>query len=179
MGMTDEREPDQVLILAEMEAIRKRLKATPAVPAERIRLAEPLIERVAFMTIQLVNLEREIMEGADGPSSLTEMYSQSEFGKEFARAKPAATLYNTLVKNFQSCWKSLNDLKIEAERNTIEKKKLTQAEKQAKATADLVAEKKKEREALAANKRESKAEPPKKEEPKEGSLHSFLRKKAT
>jgi hypothetical protein len=144
MGMEDDA-TDRELVLIEVANIQRKLKMTPAVPAERIKLADPLIERVAFMTIQLKNLEREIEIG-DG--SMTEMYKQSEYGTEFARAKPAATLYNTLVKNFQSSWKLLNDLKVEAERNAIAKKQATIADKQAKATAELAGAKKAEAEAL-------------------------------
>lgn len=64
-----------------------------------------LIERAAFMRIQLDILEDDIAE-----NGTVEMFSQSENQEPYPRKRPQADLYNSLNTNYQKIIKQLCDL---------------------------------------------------------------------
>lgn len=64
-----------------------------------------LIERAAFMRIQLDILEDDIAK-----NGTVEMFSQSENQEPYPRKRPQADLYNSLNANYQKIIKQLCDL---------------------------------------------------------------------
>lgn len=73
-------------------------------PNEKIRAAEGLIKRIAFMQISLEDLEADI-----NKNGATEKFSQTE-GIEYVRERPAMAIFNRTIKNYASVFKQLFDL---------------------------------------------------------------------
>lgn len=68
-------------------------------------VTQGLIRRAAFMRSTLEDLEKDIDE-----NGLWEMFRQSDNQEPYERERPAARLYNTINKNYQSIIKQLSDL---------------------------------------------------------------------
>lgn len=86
----------------EEERLKKIYKG---LPKDRTSVTQGLIRRAAYMRSTLEDLENDIDE-----NGLWEMFSQSESQTPYERERPAARLYNTLNKNYQSIIKQLSDL---------------------------------------------------------------------
>lgn len=72
--------------------------------ADKLKAADGIIQRVAFMQITLEDLEQNINE-----KGTTEEFSQTE-GISYDRERPASAIYNKLIKNYTSACKQLFDL---------------------------------------------------------------------
>jgi len=72
---------------------------------DKSMVADGLIRRASYMRTTLEDLEKDLDE-----NGLWEMFSQSETQKPYERERPAARLYNTMNKNYQSIIKQLSDL---------------------------------------------------------------------
>lgn len=83
-----------------LKSILKKRK----LPPEKLRAAEGLIRRVAFMSVSLEDLEADINENGE-----TEMFSQTP-GIEYARERPAMAIFNRTIKNYAAVSKQLFDL---------------------------------------------------------------------
>ena len=73
-------------------------------PESRHKLAEGLIERAAFMRVQLEDLEMDLLE-----NGWTEPFSQGN-QDPYDRARPAAQIYNTTNANYQKIIKQLDGM---------------------------------------------------------------------
>lgn len=80
-------------------------KAFGAKDEKALPVAGPLIKRAAFMRVWLEFLEKDIKE-----NGTTEMFSQSDKTEPYERRRPTADLYNTLIKNYNTVIKTLNDI---------------------------------------------------------------------
>jgi hypothetical protein len=96
-------------IKRESTRIKRLLKE---VPAEKLKAADGVIKRVAFMHATLEDLEADINE-----YGTTEMFSQTA-GVEYERERPATRIYNATIKNYQAACKQLFDLIPEAPKST-------------------------------------------------------------
>lgn len=74
-------------------------------PKDKTSVADGLIRRASYMRTTLEDMEKDL--DANG---FWEMFSQSESQKPYERERPAARLYNTINKNYQSIIKQLSDL---------------------------------------------------------------------
>lgn len=74
------------------------------VPQDRLKVATPLIERIAFMQITLEDLETDINE-----NGTTEMFSQTQ-GISYERERPSVRMYNSIISNYNKSCKQLYDL---------------------------------------------------------------------
>ncbi len=70
-------------------------------PADKKMIAEGLVERAAFMRIELDDLELDLRE-----NGWTEPFSQG--GPTYDRARPQGQSYNTLNANYQKIMKQLD-----------------------------------------------------------------------
>ena len=83
----------------------KRLKAIFAkLSAKEKKFLEPLIQRAAYMKIQLEDYEKDLLE-----KGYVEMFSQSDKQAPYERERPVARLYTTLNGNYQKIMKQLSD----------------------------------------------------------------------
>lgn len=96
------RDEKQKRINNESRRLKKIFK--DAAPKQR-QASEGLINRAAWMRISLEDFEDDL--DANG---YTELFSQSEKTEPYERERPAARLYNTMVKNYQTTIKQLLDL---------------------------------------------------------------------
>ncbi len=102
--------------LSREERISKEIKRLKGllkhVQAERLKAAEGVINRIAFMQITLEDLEVDInLNGTYEPFSQTESIV-------YDRERPAAKIYNTTIKNYTSACKQLLDLLPDEKKNT-------------------------------------------------------------
>lgn len=74
------------------------------IPHDRMKAAEGMVKRIAFMQITLEDLEADI--NANGT---VEMFSQTA-GVEYERERPATRIYNTTIKNYTTACKQLFDM---------------------------------------------------------------------
>jgi hypothetical protein len=74
-------------------------------PKDKTSVADGLIRRASYMRTTLEDLEKDLDE-----NGMWEMFSQSENQEPYERERPAARLYNTINKNYQSIIKQLTDL---------------------------------------------------------------------
>lgn len=88
-------------IKKEIGRLKRLLKE---IPPDRMKAAEGLVKRIAFMQITLEDLEEDI--NANGT---VEMFSQTP-GVEYERERPATRIYNTTIKNYTSACKQLFDM---------------------------------------------------------------------
>jgi len=72
-------------------------------PKERAKAAEGLAKRIAFMTVTLEDLEADINE-----NGTVEPFSQTE-NIVYDRQRPAAQIYNSIVRNYSSACKQFLD----------------------------------------------------------------------
>ncbi|MFR7897732.1 hypothetical protein [Turicibacter sanguinis] len=83
----------------------KRLKAIfTKLSTKEKKFLEPLIQRAAYMKIQLEDYEKDLLE-----KGYVEMYSQSDKQAPYERERPVARLYTTLNGNYQKIMKQLSD----------------------------------------------------------------------
>ena len=83
----------------------KRLKAIFAkLSAKEKKFLEPLIQRAAYMKIQLEDYEKDLLE-----NGYVEMFSQSDKQAPYERERPVARLYTTLNGNYHKIMKQLSD----------------------------------------------------------------------
>lgn len=84
----------------------KRLrKSYKDIPKENVAVTDGLIRRAAYMRVTLEDFEKDLDE-----NGYVELFTQSEKTDPYERERPAARLYNTMNKNYQSIIKQLNDL---------------------------------------------------------------------
>lgn len=89
-------------IRAERSRLRKVYKE---LSETRKKLAEPLIERAAFMRIELEDQEADL-----NKNGWTELFRQSEKVEPYERARPLAQEYLSLNGNYQKIIKGLDSL---------------------------------------------------------------------
>lgn len=95
-------ETKQDRIDSEEKRLRKSYKD---IPKENLTVTDGLIRRAAYMRVTLEDFERDLDD-----NGYVEMFCQSEKQDPYERERPAARLYNTMNKNYQSIIKQLNDL---------------------------------------------------------------------
>jgi hypothetical protein len=100
MGKSAEMTKDQ-RIRKEISKLKRLLKD---LSADRLKSAEGLIKRIAFMQVTLEDLEADINE-----RGTVELFSQTP-GIEYERERPAVKIYNTTIKNYTTACKQLLDL---------------------------------------------------------------------
>lgn len=83
------------------------------IEADKLRAADGVIQRVAFMQVELEDLETDIKQ-----NGTTEMFSQTE-GIEYPRERPASAIYAKQIKNYMSACKQLFDLLPQEKKNDI------------------------------------------------------------
>lgn len=84
----------------------KRLrKIYSDITKDKQALIDGLISRAAYMRVTLEDYEKDIDE-----NGYYELFTQSEKTDPYERERPAARLYNTMNKNYQSIIKQLADL---------------------------------------------------------------------
>lgn len=76
-----------------------------SLPERKKKLAAPLIERAAFMRVELEDLERDLAE-----NGWTEEFRQSEKVDPYERARPEGQTYLTMNANYQKLIKQLHDM---------------------------------------------------------------------
>ena len=74
-------------------------------PEKKKKLALGLIERAAFMRVELEDLEADIEE-----NGWTEMFKQSANLPEYKRARPQGQTYNTMNASYQKIIRQLHDM---------------------------------------------------------------------
>ena len=84
---------------------KKRLEALFAeIPESKKRLVEGLVERAAFMRVELEELEKDLAE-----NGWVELFSQGK-QEPYDRARPQGQTFNTMSANYQKIIKQLTDL---------------------------------------------------------------------
>ena len=73
--------------------------------ADKMEIAKKLIERAAFMAVELEDLEKYLAENGWAGE-----FRQSDKVPAYNRARPEGQTYNTLNANYQKIMKQLNDL---------------------------------------------------------------------
>lgn len=95
-------------ILTKEERIKKEIgklkRLLKELPPDRLKAAEGLVKRIAFMQITLEDLEADINE-----NGTVETFSQTE-NISYDRQRPAAQIYNTTIKNYTTACKQLFDM---------------------------------------------------------------------
>jgi len=94
--------PRDARIKREVSRLRRHLKN---VPEERRQLAQGLVERAAFLRVELEDLEADI--NANGT---TELYQPSEDSPSITRIRAAAQQYDKLVKSYTTVSRQIDDL---------------------------------------------------------------------
>lgn len=89
-------------------------KLLAAIPPERLNAAEGIMRRAAFMQVTLEDLEADM-----NKKGTTEVFSQTP-GIAYDRERPAARIYNTMIKNYSAACKQLLDLLPEPDRGADE-----------------------------------------------------------
>lgn len=79
---------------------------------DKLKAADSLIQRAAFMHVTLEDLEEDINE-----HGTVEPFSQTE-GIVYDRERPATRIYNTTIRNYTTVCKQLFDLLPEDEKET-------------------------------------------------------------
>lgn len=74
-------------------------------PEKKKKLALGLIERAAFMRVELEDLEADIEE-----NGWTEMFKQSANLPEYERARPQGQTYSTMNASYQKIIRQLHDM---------------------------------------------------------------------
>jgi len=86
------------------KTINRLKKLLKNLPSEKKKVAEGLVQRIAFMQVTLEDLEADINE-----NGTVEQFSQTP-DIVYERERPAARIYNTTIKNYTSACKQLFDL---------------------------------------------------------------------
>lgn len=87
-------------IKREYNRLKRLLKE---LPKEKFSAAEGIVRRVAFMAITLEDLEEDI-----NINGTVEQFTQGD--NTYDRQRPAATIYNSTIKNYTTACKQLTDL---------------------------------------------------------------------
>lgn len=74
-------------------------------PEKKKKLAIGLIERAAFMRVELEDLEADLKE-----NGWTEPFQQSEKVEPYDRARPQGQTYNTMNASYQKIMRQLHDM---------------------------------------------------------------------
>lgn len=74
-------------------------------PEKQKKLASSLIERAAFMRVELEDLEADIRE-----NGWTEMFQQSEKVEPYERQRPQGQTYQSMNTSYQKIIRQLNDM---------------------------------------------------------------------
>ena len=74
-------------------------------PDKKKKLTAGLIERAAFMRVELEDLEADLKE-----NGWTELFQQSEKVDPYERARPQGQTYNTMNASYQKIMKQLHDM---------------------------------------------------------------------
>ena len=74
-------------------------------PEKQKKLASSLIERAAFMRVELEDLEADIRE-----NGWTEMFQQSEKVEPYERQRPQGQTYQSMNSSYQKIIRQLNDM---------------------------------------------------------------------
>lgn len=74
-------------------------------PEKKKKLASGLIERAAFLRVELEDLETDLKE-----NGWTESFRQSEKVDPYERQRPQGQTYLSMIKNFKDITKQLTDL---------------------------------------------------------------------
>lgn len=74
-------------------------------PEKKKKLAVGLIERAAFMRVELEDLEADLKE-----NGWTEPFQQSEKVEPYDRARPQGQTYNTMNTSYQKIMRQLHDM---------------------------------------------------------------------
>ena len=83
-------------------------------PEKKKKLAAGLIERAAFMRVELEDLEADIKE-----NGWTELFQQSDKVPEYERARPQGQTYHTMNTSYQKIIRQLHDmLPVKQEKDT-------------------------------------------------------------
>ena len=85
----------------EILRIKKLLRE---LPEDRLKIADGMIKRAAFMQVTLEDLEEDIK-----VNGTVEEFTQTK-GIEYDRERPAVRIYNTLVKNYSNAMKQIVDM---------------------------------------------------------------------
>ena len=98
-------EQEQKKLNARIKRETNRLnKIFTAKSEEEKSYLEGLIKRAAFMKIQLEDMEKDLV-----TNGWTEMFTQSVYSKPYERERPAARMYNSVNKNYQTLMRQLAD----------------------------------------------------------------------
>lgn len=90
----------------EILRIKKLLRE---LPEDRLKIADGMIRRAAFMQVTLEDLEEDIK-----TYGTVENFTQTR-DIEYDRERPAVRIYNTLVKNYSNAMKQIFDMLPEQE----------------------------------------------------------------
>ena len=90
--------------IKKVENALKKLLKSQNLSDEKLKTANGMIQRVAFMQITLEDLEVDINE-----NGTTELFHQTP-GVEYQRERPASAIYNKLIKNYTTACKQIFDL---------------------------------------------------------------------
>lgn len=94
--------------LTKDDRIRKEIlrikKLLRELPEDKLKVADGIIKRMAFMLITLEDLEEDIKE-----HGIVESFSQTK-GLEYDRERPTVRVYNNLIKNYSSAFRQIADL---------------------------------------------------------------------
>jgi len=88
-------------IQAEIDRIKRLFKN---IEEDKLSLMEGLIKRISFLQVTLEDLEADI-----NNHGTIEEFSQTANIK-YDRERPAAKMYNNLIKNYTTCTKQLIDM---------------------------------------------------------------------
>lgn len=102
MGDFLTKEEQNEAVLKEYQRLKRQFSK---IDRKTKAVVEGLIDRAAFMKVQLDMLEEDIQE-----NGVTEMFRQSENQQAYERKRPKADLYNSMNVAYQKIIKQLCDL---------------------------------------------------------------------
>ncbi len=91
--------------ITEQSEIKRLTRIYKDLPSNQFAVAQGLIVQAARLRVRLDQLWNDIQKNGD-----VEMFSQSERTDPYERERPAARLFTSTDKNYQSIIKQLNDM---------------------------------------------------------------------
>lgn len=91
--------------ITEQSEIKRLTRIYKSLPPNQFAIAQGLIVQAARLRVRLNQLWDDIQENGE-----TEQFSQSEKTDPYERERPAARLFTSTDKNYQSIIKQLNEL---------------------------------------------------------------------
>lgn len=88
-------------IQKENDRLRRRYRN---LPEDTLDILDGLIDRAAFMRVQLADMEMDILQ-----NGRVEMFSQSDKVDPYEKERPVVKQYTALSRNYQSISKQLDD----------------------------------------------------------------------